>query len=45
MDALYIKGLQHLVVVLLDLNFQTTNEFAPAMRGKHQIELWGNERQ
>ena len=37
MDALNIKGLQHLlvnVVVLLDLNFQTAHEFAPAMRGK-----------
>ena len=36
-DALNIKGLQHLlvnVVVLLDLNFQTAHEFAPAMRGK-----------
>ena len=34
MDTLNIKGLQHLlvnVVVLLDLNLQTTNEFA---RGK-----------
>ena len=34
------KGLQHLlvnVVVLLDLNFQTTQEFAPAIRGKEQM--------
>ena len=41
MDALYIKGLQHLVVVLLDLNFQTTNEFVPAMRGKHRLSSGG----
>ena len=28
-------------IVLFDLNFQTTNEFAPAIRGKYQMELRG----
>ena len=46
MDALNIKGLQHLlvnVVVLLDLNFQTTNEFAPEREIADVAR--GNERQ
>ena len=43
-----ITGLQHIlfnVGVYLDLNFQTTvmvtNDFAPAIRGKRQMELGG----
>ena len=46
MDALNIKGLQHLlvnVVELLDLNFQTTNEFVPE-RERADVAR-GNERQ
>ena len=48
MDALNIKGLQHLlvnVVVLLDLNlnFQTTNEFVPEREIADVAR--GNERQ
>ena len=38
MDAINMKGLKHLVVVFLDLNFQTT---APAIRGRQQMELRG----
>ena len=49
MDGFRIKGLQHILVnvdVYLDLNFQTTtvmvtNDFAPAIRGKQQMELGG----
>ena len=46
MDALNMKGLQHLlvnVVVLLDLNFQTTNEFVPEREMADVAR--GNERQ
>ena len=51
MDALNIKGLQHLVVVLLDLNFQTTNVIAPGnkidvydvYRGIMQHKTWTSQ--
>ena len=53
MDGFRIKGLQRILVnvdVYLDLNFQTTtvmvtNDFAPAIRGKQQMELGGDKKQ